>query len=1217
MRVRPLLVGLFTIALLAGLQPAGAVGSFPESPPNDPLYPPGSCQPTGKCGGPTGQWNLRSDSDNTLVPGASGISADQAWKVTTGRPDVVIGILDSGVQYDHEDLRNKIWLNRGELPVPSPAGGCTAAPATDPHDCNGDGVFNVQDYAGDPAVSDVNGDGALSRGDLSVFDNGVDDDSNGYVDDLSGYDFYDHDGDEFDSRYFGHGTGRAGIAAPETNNAKGVAGVCPGCPVMNVRIGQTYVCPSETVAEGAIYAADNGARVINMSLGCTTASTLARTAFRYATSKNVLAFNAMANEFSFHQNFQSVYDDVVGVGAITADNRSATTTFKQKANFSNFGAHLQIVAPTLVPGAEMGMNSNGMPNNSKYGDQESGTSSSTPEAAATAALVFSRARDLIDQAKLDVSQLALKDLSAEEVRQILNGSADDITAADERGYPAHAGWDKWTGYGRVNAKRAVDRVSQTTIPPEADINQPDWYHVVDGVVPVKFYANARWAKTFNWTIEWGEGVDPSTWHTLQSAASFPSDPNLSSADLVNNFDASWDTSGLPNDMYTLRLRAVDDLGNVGEDRMAVWVRHPTSQDLPGFPRDYPASLESLSTALVDVDGDNKLEIVFSDGDGRVHAVQANGQELPGFPVHTELPPGLPLQTSDAFDGSASNGEVDLSYSPILGGVAVADVNRDGRQEIIAGADDGHVYCWRWNAKPCPGFPVATDPGVVRYQYGQHEQVPANHASPIAATPALRDLDGDGKLEIVVGDVDQRLWVWHPNGNRMAPFPKTLFDPSSASGPSDLAPRAIISSAAIADLNGDGVREIVVGTNETYSSPNYQGLTGGSGRVYAIEPDGSYLPGWPVKPTSLSPSGVPLVAEGVGSSPVVADLNGDGKKEVITAAFLGDPTVYSANGQKVREMNDQAFGANGSGAKDSDETTPEGGPANRADSPSHFYVSQGAVADIDRDGKLDYLAGTVGNRLVPAALQPGVASSSSMQPGFDHLLSAWDATTGEYKAAYPRVMEDWQFFNGPTAADISGDGLPEIIESSGGYFVHALDVNGTEPAGWPKLTGMWQTASASIGDLDGDGHVEVVQPTRLGRLYVWTTNGNACQKDQWRKFRHDEWNTGTYVSDTRRPNRALDFTATPKATPGKVKLAWTAVGDDGPCGQAARYEIRVSGIRITERSFRHATPIQAPRPVPAGLPQSMGFTPADGMRFVALRAVDDAGNAGPIMTLPLP
>src|SRR5207249_6452193 len=102
-------------------------------------------------------------------------------------------------------------------------------------------------------------------------------------------------------------------------------------------------------------------------------------------------------------------------------------------------------------------------------------------------------------------------------------------------------------------------------------------------------------------------------------------------------------------------------------------------------------------------------------------------------------------------------------------------------------------------------------------------------------------------------------------------PIQLFDSSSAAGVNAFAPKAIISSAAIADVDGNGVKDIVVGTNEVYSTPNVSGI-GGSGRAYVVRADGTIAPGWPVKPTSLGPSAVPLVAEGVGTSPVVADID---------------------------------------------------------------------------------------------------------------------------------------------------------------------------------------------------------------------------------------------------------------------------------------------------------------------------------------------------------
>jgi len=129
-----------------------------------------------------------------------------------------------------------------------------------------------------------------------------------------------------------------------------------------------------------------------------------------------------------------------------------------------------------------------------------------------------------------------------------------------------------------------------------------------------------------------------------------------------------------------------------------------------------------------------------------------------------------------------------------------------------------------------------------------------------------------------------------------------------------------------------------------------------------------------------------------------------------------------------------------------------------------------------------------------------------------------------------AIPDWQ--PGAVAADVAdldGDGRPELVTGSGGYLVHAIDHRGKEPDGWPKFTGHWIAASAAVGDVDGDGLLEVVVPTREGSLYVWDTNGpvqvGGRPAVQWGKFHHDLRNTGNYhapIDDpaaARRPVRA--------------------------------------------------------------------------------------------------
>jgi subtilisin family serine protease len=1193
----PLMVAALFGALLLAASLADA--TFPPDQPNDPLYaqdpdcPPALPRPD--CAGVSGQWNLFSFWPNNPPPKhPSGISADLAWNVTLGRPDVTAVVLDTGVNYDHEDLRNKIWLNRGELPVPN--GAACAPPPGDAYDCNNDGAFNVLDYAGDSRITNTILPAFLSRSDLRVFEDGVDGDGNGFVDDISGWDSRDSDGDEYRTNGDGHGTGRNGFIAAETNNGAGIAGICPKCTLANVRVDGTFVPRTEGVGIGAVWAADSGHEVINMALGATSASTMTRAAFDYATRKNVLALNASANEFSFHHNFMTVFDDVVAVGGVVPDVRQNVSTYLRKANFSNYGAHLEVVTPTdaLTTGS----------GNTSYGDS-GGTSSAVPHASGVAGLIFSRARELIASGALNTSGLGLQDISAQEVRQVLIMTADDITQLDDPGgpYPYLDGWDRWTGYGRVNAKAAVDRVAPGTIPPEADINAPDWYKKVNGAVSVDFYANARWASSYDWVLEYGAGVEPSSFTAIAGGTS-GSDPALSSASLVNNFNRTWNTSSLADGFYTLRLRLTDNLGNTGEDRMGVWVQTPDPQDHPGWPKSVPASLESVAGgSLVDLDGDNTKEIIVSSGDGDVHAFRHDGTELPGFPVRTDPVDGLPTCCSDAFDGNAANGEVPVTGSSVTGGVVVADIDADGVQEICAGAYNGKVYCWNADGSVQPGFPVATDKAITVDQYtGAHKT--NQYSDALLVPPAVGDLDGDGDLELVAGAFDQKLYIWRSDGTRFAPWPKQIFDASATGGVNATRPEEIISHPLIADIDNDGVQEIVFGTNENYSTPNVGGV-GGSGRVYAYEPDGSLEPGWPVKPESVSPSAVPLVADGVGTSPIAADIDNDGTLEIAIGVFAGDAIVYNHDGTEFRRMS-SALGGTGAGSDD-EETTPEGGLGKASDTPVHYYVAAGAFADVEGDGAQDYMTGTLGNGVLAVALASGAPAP------FDLYHSVWDATTGAHKPGFPRVMEDWQFFTGPAVADIDGapGGLPEMVVSSGGYFVHAFNALGVEPAGWPKNTGQWVVMSPSIGDLDDDGQIEVVVATRMGDIHVWDMAGSVCGNVQWRKALSDEWNSGLLGKDTLRPEAITDLTlasATPSGGTTSVALEWTAPGDDGACGQAQSYDVRYSSSPITSENFAQATEVSGePAPAASGSTEQFAFSVPGGTRYFAVRAVDDAGN----------
>ena len=198
------------------------------------------------------------------------IDAPAAWSIATGETTIVIGMIDTGVDYTDEDLYLNIWLNQGEIPETL---------ASDLMDIDGDDLITYRDLnAPENAgyVSDLNASGYIDAGDLladPVWADGSDTDGNGYVDDISGYDFF---ADVNDPRAGGatwdggsaHGTIASKILAAIGDNGVGVAGVCWTAQIMPLRFHDGSGNGSVLDAAEAIdYAVANGATVSNNSWG--------------------------------------------------------------------------------------------------------------------------------------------------------------------------------------------------------------------------------------------------------------------------------------------------------------------------------------------------------------------------------------------------------------------------------------------------------------------------------------------------------------------------------------------------------------------------------------------------------------------------------------------------------------------------------------------------------------------------------------------------------------------------------------------------------------------------------------------------------------------------------------------------------------------------------------------------------------------------------------
>lgn len=223
----------------------------------------------------------------------------------------------------------------------------------------------------------------------------------------------------------GHGTHTAGTVAAITNNTSGVAGGCPGCRLIIGKVlGTGGKGNISWISQGIVWATDNGAKVISMSLGGPKTSQVLQDAVDYAWSHNVVVVAAAGNDGTSNKNYPGAIDNAIAV--------AATDSNDKKASFSNYGSWVDVAAPGVKIMSTY-------PKGYKY---LSGTSMATPLVAATAALVWD-------------SQYGG---SAANVRSRIESTADKISGTGS----------SWI-YGRVNAALAVGGTS-TPISPQPTSN---------------------------------------------------------------------------------------------------------------------------------------------------------------------------------------------------------------------------------------------------------------------------------------------------------------------------------------------------------------------------------------------------------------------------------------------------------------------------------------------------------------------------------------------------------------------------------------------------------------------------------------------------------------------------------------------------------------------------------------------------------------------------
>ncbi|MCC6225333.1 MAG: VCBS repeat-containing protein [Microthrixaceae bacterium] len=1063
--------------------------------------------------------------------GSLGPGVDLAWGVTRGRPDVLIAVLDSGVKWTNGsaeelgDMADRAYLNVAELPKPQGSAS---------YDANGDGRVTASDYGKDRRVGDRNRNGMIDPHDLILtpaFNDGTDADRNGHVDDISGWDFLFGDNDPNDDVAYGHGTGEARDSTAAADNG-GDVGTCPSCTFLPVRVSDSFIAEGGRFAAGVLFALDSGAAVIQEALGALNNPPQAQAAIDAAYERGVPVMASMADEASKHPNLPAALNHTIPVNSMTRtygilgdvgdllDNDAFSMN-----GCTNYGGLMWVTVPS-----------------------DGCSSEATGLVSGMVGLVVAAARDA------NVSP----PLSANEIAQLLRGTADDVDFSTPRGrepaneagqpgfarYPTTPGWDATFGFGRVNAYEAVRAAAAGEIPPEADIVGPAWFEVlpVDGTVAITGSVAARRSSGYRYRVEWATGLQPppwpatDTWHVVGSGdgRTAPLSGTLATVDLAEVAAALPDAGRGPSstgrgspdeDRFTVRVRVVvtDAEGRIGVNQRQLFVHD--DPDLIGSSARLVPGAGAASPAFGDLDGDGRDELIVATDDGYVHAFGADGSEPHGWPVRTQAAPWWPTRSRIAVGE-----KIPPAHNSIgVGAPVVADLDGDGRLDVATTDGGGSVTVW--DATGRERFRASVDPRLSQQRStDSRNRLKRGFLAQVAAG----DLDGDGVDELVAAAMDRHVYAWHLDGAPVRGFPVLVVDPATVEavdrdsrqvtfGVEAEQGGELVVTPAVGDLDGDGKDEIVVGAQEAYPEPVKVfppvGLPGVSGttRLYAIWGDGTahrgspdrskahpsdhaYMPGWPVSLAMIKTAVLPTVGDGVNTQAAIGDVDGDGRPEVVAASAAGPVQVFEVSGRTNYELFGQPAALAWLGSNF----------GNRATSRDAGVVAAAfggpSLGNLAGDSTVEVAAPTVGLGQALDVLLPG------KQEG-DTQLMAWDGRSGQALGGFPHRTSDLAFFVSPAIADVDGDGDHDVVAGNGVSLLDAVDAAGNDAPGFPKLMGGWTVGTPALGDLDGDGVAEMALTRRDGRLFIWRTKARAETLTEWIRFGHDGRNSG----DARTPH----------------------------------------------------------------------------------------------------
>ncbi len=790
------------------------------------------------------QWNL------------AAMNMSKAWQLEKGKPSVVVAVVDSGIQVDHPDIENQLWHNVQEIPS-----------------------------------------------------NGIDDDNNGYVDDIIGWDFSDaptlqghgdwtlRDNQPNDET--GHGTQVSGIIAAETDNRIGIAGIAPNCRIMALRagfrIGGGAFLQNDDVAAAIVYAADNGADVINLSLGDTVNAFLIRDAVEYAYNRGCLLIAAAGNSAEPFSLYPAALQNVISVAALDRD---------LQLGGSNFGASIQIAAPGEdILTTDLFTHESAREDGFGY---KSGTSMASAHVSGVAALLFS----------------ANPSCTNSQIHHWMTHTARELTIP------------QLVGAGLIDAYAALNAFNE----PIANIQ----FHQKQQDNTIEITGSAGGVGFTHYWLDYGIFETPDLWFPIILPQTEP---------IYNSLLHKWDTSELNEGIYTLRLSVKSENGRTVRDKTVVEILHklPTTYNHEGsewlIGNRYDSTIiwqtNVLTTGAVELydntESQTPIRIAFSDSVNTQHYINISELKLPTgeylYKLKSQNRSGL-IRTDDNdgqfFKIKISDKQINATHlSKIISAdqelqvlASPFDMNGNGKLELIAlekNTKTLNIYEFNeignlnrietidqpisllWAIEDIDGDGLIEILGSESENTFLIEQTDPGKLSTHLIWKAdgiwggtIADTDLDGVYEIISRhDATNSIWIYEATGNDSYANVAILNNPTQGKN-------NLLTRFAIADFDADGKIEILAGDNDTELF------------IYENNGDNLYQYTWTGKLSNGIPS---LFASG--------DLNDDTTPEFVVGAKVwasefdlprqhwniaifttdGDNSYHLEWNQRIRELRD--------------------------------------------------------------------------------------------------------------------------------------------------------------------------------------------------------------------------------------------------------------------------------------------------------------------------